>query len=165
MTTRMPPARFALVAAFILLALTLVPVALADKGGGGHSGGGSTSSGGGHHGGGKGGGGTTSSSSITGPVMVVDNNGNGLPNYGDTVMFNVSTTATTEPYVDLQCFQNGVLVAEGWRGYWSGALDTPYFGLYSGTWSGGAADCTAYLDMSTSKGMQQLASVSFHVDA
>jgi|SRR5690242_19832979 len=145
--------RIALSAAFLALVLTLVPVALAGKGGGGR--------------GGSGGGGTTSggTSSITGPVMVVDKNGDGLPNYGDTVMFNVSTTATTEPYVDLQCFQNGVMVAEGWRGYFAGSLDTPNIVLNSPMWASGAADCTAYVDKSTSKGMQRLASVSFHVNA
>jgi hypothetical protein len=47
-TQRMSPARFVLVAAFVLLALTLVPIALADKGGGGHS----STNGGGHNGGG-----------------------------------------------------------------------------------------------------------------
>ena len=69
------------------------------------------------------------------------------------------------PYVDLQCFQNGVLVAEGWRGYFDGSLDTPNFGLYGGGWMSGAADCTAYLATSTRRGMQRLASTSFHVDA
>jgi hypothetical protein len=152
MVTRKTPAvRIAFASAFLVLALALVPVALAKgKPGGGNGGGG---------------GGSTSSSSISGPVMVVDANGDGLPNWGDTVRFNVSTTATTSPYVDLKCYQNGVLVAEGWRGYFSGSLDTPNFGLYAGSWMSGAADCTAYLDKSTSKGMQQLASLSFYVYA
>jgi hypothetical protein len=141
-------ARIAL-AAFVLT-LVLVPAALAKGKPGGSGGSGGTSGG---------------TSSITGPVMVVDNNGDGLANWGDTVRFNVSTTATTSPYVDLQCFQNGVLVAEGWRGYFSGSLDTPNFGLYAGSWMSGAADCTAYVDKSTKQGMQRLAALSFHVNA
>jgi hypothetical protein len=137
--------RIALGAAVLALAVTLIPAALAK--------------------GKPGGGGTTGTSSITGPVLVVDKNADGLPNFGDTVMFNVSTTATTSPYVDLQCFQNGVMVAEGWRGYFAGSLDTPNIVLNSPQWAGGAADCTAYVDKSTKQGMQQLASVSFHVYA
>jgi len=63
-------------------------------------------------------------SSISGPVMVDDQNGNGSPNYGDTVTFQEQTTATTQPYVNLQCFQNGTLVANGWKGFFDGSLDT-----------------------------------------
>jgi hypothetical protein len=32
------------------------------------------------------------------------------PNWGEDVTFKVSTTATTEPHVDLSCSQNGVNV-------------------------------------------------------
>jgi hypothetical protein len=153
MVTRKTPAvRIACSAAFLVLALALVPTALAGKPGGG--------------GGKPTGGGTSGGGTISLAPLVYDANGDGLPNHGDTVMFNVSTTATTQPYVDLKCYQNGVLVAEGWRGYFAGSLDTPNFGLYAGPWMSGAADCTAYLDKTTSKGgMQQLASVSFHVYA
>jgi hypothetical protein len=65
MTRRMSPARLFLVAAFVLLALTLVPIALADKGGGGHS----STNGGGHHSGGGG-----SSCTQNTPGVVVQNN-------------------------------------------------------------------------------------------
>jgi hypothetical protein len=130
----------------IVLALALVPAALAAKGGGKPGAGSGTGT-------------------ISLAPLVYDANGNGLPNHGDTVTFVVSTTATTSPYVDLQCFQNGVLVAEGSRGYFDGSLDTRNFGLNAPSWTSGAADCTAYLDMSTRRGMQQLASTSFHVDA
>src|ERR1700747_2790562 len=41
-------------------------------------------------------------------VMVTDNNGNGLPNYGDIITFNVQTNATVQPFVGLNCYQNGV---------------------------------------------------------
>jgi len=109
----------------------------------------------------NGGGGT-----ITLAPLVYDANGNGLPNWGDVVVFNVSTTATTQPFVNLQCFQNGVVVLNGWNGYFAGALNTTWnFGLSSGAWQSGAADCTAFLDMATKRGWSQLASTSFHVDA
>ena len=132
----------------IVLALALVPVALAAKSGG--------------H---KPGGGGSGSSSISLAPLVYDANGDGLPNHGDTVTFNISTTATSSPYVDLQCFQNGVLVAEGTDGYFDGALSTRNFTLSAPQWMSGAADCTAWLDMSTKQGWQQLASTSFHVYA
>ena len=96
--------------------------------------------------------------------LVVDNNGNGAPNWNDVVTFDISTTATSTPYVNLVCSQNGTMVASGWRGYWDGSLDTTWnFGLSSGVWQGGAADCTAYLKMPTSRGYSTLASTSFHV--
>ena len=46
-------------------------------------------------------------SSINLAPLVYDANGNGLPNHGDVLLFNVSTTATTEPWVNLRCYQNG----------------------------------------------------------
>lgn len=136
-----PPVRFALMAALVAaLCLAFAPTALAGKRGGG----------------GKGGGGGGSIS------LVLLNSTDGLPHYGQTVTFNISTTATTEPWVNLKCYQNGVLVAEGWNGYFEGSLTGRNFGLYSPMWTGGAADCTAWL---TTPQWTQLASTSFHVYA
>ncbi len=137
--------RLGLISAVAASCLVLAPTALAAKGGGGSG---------------------STSSSITGPVLVVDVNGNGSPNWGDTVTFNVSTTATTQPYVNVLCYQNGVLVMNSWNGFFDQALNpTDNFGLDSPLWQSGAADCTAWLDMYTKHGTSQLASTSFHVDA
>jgi len=87
------------------------------------------------------------------------------PHYNDLVEFSVATTATTEPFVNLQCFQSSALVAEGWAGYFDGALGSRQFGLASPQWTGGAADCTAYVAKYTRKGWQRLGSTSFHVSA
>lgn len=87
----------------------------------------------------------------------------GWPRYGDFVRFDVSTTATPFPFVNLNCYQGGNLVAVGWAGYFDGALGTGAFGLYSPQWTGGAASCTANLDMQTSKGWKVLATTSFDV--
>jgi hypothetical protein len=115
--------------------------------------------GGGH---GKPGGGTTSGNgAIALAPLVTDVNGNGTPNYTDVVTFNISTTATTQPWVNLVCTQNGVIVAQGWDGYFDGSLTSRNFGLASPAWTGGAADCTAYL---TTETWSRLASTSFHVD-
>ena len=130
-----------------ILATVATGAAVAAKGGGkGHQGGGTTSGGGG---------------TIT-LVMAKDANGDGLPNWGDWVTFNISTTATDQPWVNLRCFQNGALVAQGWDGFFDGSLTGRTFGLYSGVWKGGAADCTAYLETPQ---WSVLASTSFHVNA
>ena len=119
-------------------------------------------------GGNKAGGGNTSGAgtiSLHSPITV-DKDGDGVVSFGDIVEFDIATAATSTPYVDLKCYQNGTLVIEGWRGYFADSLDYQTFGLYGGSWAGGAADCTAYLDAPTSRGgMKQLASTTFHVAA
>ena len=138
------PAGTALATAAFVLSLALVPAAFAGKGSRPSSGG---------------------SSSISAPVMVADNNGNGLPNWGDTVTFNMSTTATAQPYVHMVCSGNGIGY-DSWKGVFAGSLDTNWnFVLSSGGWTSGAGDCTATLGMYTKRGFSQLASTSFHVDA
>ena|SRR5258706_16429620 len=117
----------------------------------------SGASGGGKHGGGS----TGGTGTITLAPLVVDNNGNGVANWGDFVAFNISTTATTQPWVNLVCSQNGVAVATGWNGYFAGSITGTKFGLYSSAWTGGAADCVAYLTTPT---WSRLGSTSFHVD-
>lgn len=97
-------------------------------------------------GGGHGGGGTTGTSSLA-VVMVADPNGNGAPNYGDTITFQVTTTAPS-PYVQLTCSQNGVVVFSASAGFypdfpWPGAQNMP---LESPSWTGGSASCKAVLN-------------------
>ena len=87
------------------------------------------------------------------------------PHYGDAVTFTISTTVTDQPWVNLKCYQGGTLVAEGWDGFFAGALGDRLFGLYSPAWTGGAADCTAWLVDYANGRWKQLASTSFHVDA
>jgi hypothetical protein len=140
------PAGALLTIAVLAISLALVPAALAGKS--------------------KPGGGSGGSSSISGPVLVTDLNGNGIVNFGDTVTFNESTTATSQPYVNVLCYQNGVEVMNSWNGFFDQALNpTRNFGLYSPSWQSGAASCTAWLDMYTRRGTAQLASVNFQVGA
>jgi hypothetical protein len=132
------------VAAFLVLALALVPAALAGKPG---SGGGTTGGG-------------------LALVMVVDQNGNGAPNWNDQITFNVATTATDKPWVKLNCYQSGVWVSTSTAGFFAAYAWAPNFTLSSGGWTSGAGDCTATLYMVTSNGRSKnLASLSFHVDA
>lgn len=147
----------AVLEATLITALTfglVAATAFAAKGG----------NGGGGRGGHGGGGNTTGGSgtiSLAFP-LVRDTNGNGTPNWGDAVRFNVSTTSTTQPYVNLYCYQNGTFVAGGSEGYFAGALDDGNFGLYAPSWMSGAADCTAKL---VNPSGSVLGSTSFHVDA
>ena len=97
------------------------------------------------------------SSSIT-LVMVADANANGLPNWADTVTFDISTSKTNRPYLSVRCYQDGTLVYAADAGFypsypWPGAQLMP---LYSPSWTGGAADCTAVLN-------SKLARLDFHV--
>ena len=102
---------------------------------------------------------TTGTSSIS---LVLVNSTDGLAHYDQTVTFNISTTATDQPWVGLKCYQNGTLVAEGWDGYFQGSLSGRNFVLASPSWTGGDADCTASL---TTPQWAVLASTSFHVYA
>lgn len=116
---------------------------------------------------------TSASSSIAGPFLVAASpagsaltaSSTSAPRYGDTVTFNVSTTATSNPFVNLNCYQNGALVMNSWSAFFPGGVNQD-FGLYSPSWQGGAADCTADLGMLTSNGKWKvLASNSFSVGA
>jgi hypothetical protein len=115
-------------------------------------GGGSSTSGGKH------GGGSTATGTLA-VVMVADANNDGAPNFADTITFNV-TSSLASPYVSVTCSQGGVLVYSASAGFyadfpWPGARNMP---LYSPSWTGGAADCTAVIDNTSAK-------LSFHVDA
>jgi hypothetical protein len=133
------PMRLALIAAVAALCMASAPAALAAKGGRPP----------------KPSGGSNGSISL-----VLLNSSDGLAHWGQKVTFNVSTTATSEPWVGLKCTQGGAQVSEGWEGFFAGSLDDQIFGLYSPSWSGGAADCTATL---TTSQWAPLASTSFHV--
>ena len=110
-------------------------------------------------GGGKKGGGSAGTGTIS--LVLVDST-DGLAHYGQTVTFAVSTTATSEPWVHLQCYQGRTLVGEGWDGYFEGSLSGRDFVLSSPSWTGGDADCTASL---TDPNWTVLARTSFHVYA
>jgi hypothetical protein len=146
---RKPPlVRIALgLALAVALALTLVPAALADKGG--------------NHGGGGG------SSSVS-LVMVADSNSDALPNFGDSVTFAVSTTATAYPSVKARCYQNGTLVYTHSAGFYPTYPwpQSQIFTLRSYVWTAGAADCTAELYYMNSKNKSvTLSTLDFHVSA
>jgi hypothetical protein len=123
--------------------------------------------GGGGKAGGGGGGSTGGGSGSLTLRMVSDANGNGAPNWGDSVRFDVSTTATAEPNVSLTCTQNGVVVYGAVTGYYA-SYPWPWtqvMSLSSNAWQGGAASCVAKLYYISGTSTVDLASMSFTAGA
>ena len=134
-------------AAALVLALALVPLAVAGKsrGGGGNNGA------------------PAYTGSITGPVTVVDRNGDGSVTVGDSITFNVSSTAAY-PFVSLSCSQNGSQVSHQTLGFFGSWSRTFYLGGM--VWTGGAADCVATLYSQSATGAVEPteATLGFHVN-
>ena len=139
----------ALIIVILVFGLLAVPV-LAAKGGGGGGGGGKPAGGG------------SGSLSL---VMVTDANADGLPNAGDTVTFNVTSSAD-RPYVSVNCYQGGSWVYSASAGFFAAYPWSRDFILSATSWPGGAADCTAML-YTTRDGIRinTLATVSFAAGA
>jgi hypothetical protein len=118
-------------------------------------------------GGGKHGGGGTGGSGTLTLRMVSDANGNGAANWGDTIRFDVSTSATTEPHVAVTCKQGGTVVYSANTGYYA-SYPWPWtqdMGLSSQMWTGGAASCTAVLQAYSGTNVSNLGSLSFTAGA
>ena len=154
MTASRTAFRIAVLAAAVC-ALALVPAAFAAKGGGGGGGGGKP----------HGGGGTTGGTgSLT--LRMVDP-ADTVANWGDQITWDVSTTATTQPNVDVTCKQNGVVVYGASAGFYAGYPWpwTQIMTLSSQAWSGGSADCVGRLYYISGTSTVTLASKSFTVAA
>ncbi len=91
-------------------------------------------------------------------VMVTDQNGDGLPNHGDQIRFDVVSSEEWHQ-VSVKCMQNGVDVF--------GALQLPNqttpITLSSAHWPSGAAQGTAYLEQANAN--KPLATLEFAVGA
>jgi hypothetical protein len=99
--------------------------------------------------------------------LVLLNSTDGLPHYGQSVTFQVSTTATAQPNVSLDCYQGGSLVYGAVSGFyasypWPGTQDFP---LASPSWTGGPASCTASLYYFSGKKTVTLTTLNFQVYA
>ncbi len=88
---------------------------------------------------GKPGGGTTGDS-----LALVLASGDTVANYGDTVTFTVSTSAT-RPFVSLNCYVGGTLIYSASAGFFPDYPWSKDFVLSSNGWTSGPADCTARL--------------------
>jgi hypothetical protein len=89
-----------------------------------------------------------------------------VANYGDTVTYTVSSSATSAPSVKTTCSQNGVAVLWATASFYAGNpfAYMDYVALQSGMWTGGAADCTAVMYYSSGKRTVTLATLNYHVD-
>ena len=98
---------------------------------------------------GKGGGGgkRTPSGGTLSVTLVADTNGNGAPDWGERVTWDVSKTTVTNPYVTTTCTQGGTNVLTTWAGYYPGYLwpGAQTITLRSDVWLGGPATCTGVL--------------------
>jgi hypothetical protein len=109
-----------------------------------------------------GGGGGTSSLSV-----VVLTGTDTVPNWGETITYNVSSTVTSNKWVVTTCYVNGVNVYQDSEGFFPAYPWAPNSTLRSSSWMSGAADCTGVLQTTTNNGKTwtKLAQISFHVDA
>jgi hypothetical protein len=143
-TTTTSRLRIALVA-LLALTLVLVPAAAAGKG--------------------RGKPGAPSGDGSSTIKLVVVNSTDGLPHYGQKVTFEVYTSATAYPWVLLECSQNGSLVYQYSKGIFPTSLGQIFTLGPTPAWTGGAADCTAYLQKWDRRKKTTLATLSFHVYA
>lgn len=145
MTKTAPASRIALYIACVL-ALALVPAALAAKGGK------------------PGNNAPAAPSGTINRLVLLDATGDGLPHWNHSVTFDVSSTAQYY-FVRVMCFQDGTRVYEKSNSF-SGSWMTDY-GLSGPAWTGGAADCNANLYSQNWDGSNQqtLATLAFHVYA
>jgi hypothetical protein len=138
-----------------LMAITILP-ALAARGG---NGGGGGKGHGGNSGGTTGGTGSLTLRVLTGPDTT--------PNWGEDITFDVSTTATTEPHVNVTCSQGGSVVYGTTTGYYA-SYPWPWtqvMNLASQSWTGGAASCSAVLQAYSGTSVSTLNTLNFQVAA
>jgi hypothetical protein len=121
--------------------------------------------------GGKGGGkGRPSKGGGTGTLdIVLLNSTDGLPHFGQKVTFSVSTTATAYPWVTVKCYVGSGLVYRASNGIFPTSLGQVFTLGPTPSWSGGDADCTAFLEnwdsYSKNGSISTLGSTDFHVYA
>jgi len=87
------------------------------------------------------------------------------PQIGNQVTFEITTTATDQPWVNVNCYQDGAWAYGQWHGFFPGYQFGQTFSLGPTTlWQAGAAECTATLAMWQNGRDKALASTSFHVN-
>jgi len=87
-------------------------------------------------------------------------------NHGDEITFEVSTTETAEPHVDVMCYQGGELVYSATTGYYD-SYPWPWtqtMTLSSQSWTGGEADCDATMYYFGRRKVVTLATLSFFAE-
>ena len=113
---------------------------------------------------GAGGGKTTGTSTLK---LVALDSDDGVPHWGQRITFEVSSTATDQPQVDVNCYQDGVKVFGAWTAYYDGYPWpwTQVMAMQSEAWTGGAADCVARLYYQSGRKSVTGATLAFRVEA
>jgi hypothetical protein len=85
--------------------------------------------------------------------MVNDQNGNGGPNWGDTITYDLSKVTVQNPFITTTCTQGKTSVLSTWAGYYDAYLWPAAQNILLKTeyWTGGSATCTAVLSNTTTK--------------
>ncbi|MES2970892.1 MAG: hypothetical protein V4702_01050 [Patescibacteria group bacterium] len=99
--------------------------------------------------------------------LVLLNSNDGLAHYGQQVTFNVSTTATDQPFVRLDCYENGVWALSSSAGFFD-SYPWPWTRNFTLQWdnyhtAGASANCTATLYSQSQSRNSTLATTSFLV--
>jgi hypothetical protein len=104
-------------------------------------------------------GGSTTASSL---AVVLVTSADATISWGDRITFRVTTTYAY-PSVAVTCTQAGITVYGDSRPmYQPNAFDDPgIYTLSSQSWTGGAADCTAYLKVQKKNGIATIATLGF----
>jgi hypothetical protein len=93
----------------------------------------------------------------------------GRAHFGQKVTFTVWTNATDYPWVTVKCLQNGGLVYKQSNGIFPTSLNKIFTLGPTPSWTGGGADCTAYLQdwdsYSRNGRITTITSIPFHVYA
>jgi len=84
--------------------------------------------------------------------------------HGEDITFDVATSRTDQPAVNVRCYQGTAFVYDGWESFYDAAWSDQTFTLDGPYWPAGAAECDARLVMFGSNGrLRTLASLSFLV--
>ena len=114
---------------------------------------------------GGGGGGKKPSPTTSTLTLVPLDSTDGAAHWGQRVTFNVATTATTQPHVNVTCSQASGVVYGTTTGYYA-SYPWPWtqvMTLSSTDWSSGAADCVAVLWYASGANAVTLTTLGFHV--
>lgn len=117
--------------------------------------------------GGSSGGGKPAAGGTSTISLVLLDSTDGTAHWGQNVRFEVSTTATTQPYVEVSCRRDGTVIYNAQTGYFDGYPWpwTQTFPLSSPSWTDGEADCTARLFWPNGRKTVTGATLAFHVFA
>ena len=115
----------------------------------------------------SGSGGGKPSAGVSTLKLVALDSSDGVPHWGQRITFEVSSTATAQPQVDVNCYQGAEHVFVAWTAFYDGYPWpwTQVMTLQSQAWTGGAADCVARLYYSDGRKTVTGTTLNFRAEA